>query len=138
MKPHVLDANALYRFLMNKPGAEIVNRLFKEARNAGIRHSISVINWGEVYYTIAKKDGFQVAERIMEAVQLLPVEVVAVTKSEVIVAARLKAGFGLPYADCFAAALAGTGFVLVTAGWKDFRKVPRLQILALPEHKSKP
>jgi hypothetical protein len=34
MKVHVLDANALYRYLTGSPGAETVNRLFKEARDA--------------------------------------------------------------------------------------------------------
>ena len=34
MKGHVLDANALYRFLMNQPGAEVVEGLLKRARDA--------------------------------------------------------------------------------------------------------
>ncbi len=135
MKPQVLDANALYRFLLGRPGAEIVNRLFKQARDANQRLSISVINWGEVYYTIAKVEGFKETARIMDRVRLLPLEVLAADESLTVSAAKLKAGFGLPYADCFAAALAGTQGVLVTADVKDFKKVPGLQVLALPEHK---
>jgi predicted nucleic acid-binding protein len=50
-------------------------------------------------------------------------------------AARLKAGYGLPYADCFAAATAGTSGTLVTSDAKDFKKVPGVRLLALPEHK---
>jgi len=57
VKVHVLDANALYRFLMGGPGADTVNRLFKEARDAEQPLHMSVINWGEVYYTIAKAEG---------------------------------------------------------------------------------
>jgi hypothetical protein len=37
MKGRVLGANALYRFLAFGPGADIVNRLFKEARDASGR-----------------------------------------------------------------------------------------------------
>jgi len=51
VKVHVLDANALYRFLIGGPGADIVNRLFKEARDADQPLRMSVVNWGEVYYT---------------------------------------------------------------------------------------
>jgi predicted nucleic acid-binding protein len=47
----------------------------------------------------------------------------------------LKADHGLHYADCFAAAMAGTGNVLVTSDVKDFKKIPGLRLLALPEHK---
>ena len=49
MKGHVLDANALYRFLTGGPGADIVNRLFKEARDAERPLPMSAIHWGEVY-----------------------------------------------------------------------------------------
>ena len=34
MKSHVLDANALYRFLMDQPGADLVEGLFKRARDS--------------------------------------------------------------------------------------------------------
>jgi PIN domain nuclease of toxin-antitoxin system len=58
MTVHVLDANALYRFLMDQPGAETVERLFKQARDANTSLMISVVNWGEVYYNIARKRAF--------------------------------------------------------------------------------
>jgi len=132
MKPHVLDANALYRFLTGGAGAEIVGRLFKDARNANQRLSMSVINWGEVYYTIAKGVGFAEAANIMDRVKLLPLAILPADELMTAAAARIKAGHGLPYADCFAAVLAGTEGVLVTSDVKDFKKIPRLQILALP------
>jgi predicted nucleic acid-binding protein len=50
-------------------------------------------------------------------------------------AAKIKAGHGLPYADCFAAVVTGTEGVLVTSDVKDFKKIPGLQMLALPEHR---
>ncbi len=57
MKGHVLDANALYRFLMDQPGADLVEDLFKRARDSKTTLLMSVINWGEVYYNIAMKRG---------------------------------------------------------------------------------
>ena len=66
MKGHVLEANARYRFLTGGPGADIVDRLFREARDAERPLPMSVINWGEVYYTIAKVEGFTETARITE------------------------------------------------------------------------
>jgi predicted nucleic acid-binding protein len=137
MKIHVLDANALYRFLTGGPGAGIVNQLFKEARDAQQPLRMSVINWGEVYYTIAKGEGFAETSRIMDRVKLLPLAVIDAGEAVTARAAQLKAGHGLPYADGFAAATAAKDDVLVTSDAKDFKKVPGLHILPLPEHKRK-
>lgn len=134
---HVLDANALYRFLTGGPGSEIVSRLFKEARDAGQPLRMSVINWGEVYYTIAKAEGFAETARIMDRVKLLPLAVLDAGEEVTARAAQFKAGHGLPYADCFAAATAAKGDILVTSDAKDFKKVPGLHVLPLPPHKNK-
>jgi ribonuclease VapC len=135
MKRQVLDANALYRFLMDQPGADIVENLFQRARDSKTSLLMSVINWGEVYYNIAKKKGFEEARVFMAQVGLLPLSIVSADELITEIAARLKAGYGLPYADCFAAALAGKSNVLVTADVKDFKKISWLQILPLPQHK---
>jgi predicted nucleic acid-binding protein len=137
MKVHVLDANALYRFLTGGPGADIVNRLFKEARDADQPLRMSVINWGEVYYTIAKAEGFAETTRIMNRVKLLPLAILDASEAVTTKAAQFKASHGLPYADCFAAATAAKDEVLVTSDVKDFKKIPGLRALALPEHKPK-
>ena len=137
MKVHVLDANALYRFLTGGPGADTVNRLFKEARDAEQPLRMSVINWGEVYYTIAKVQGFAETARIMNRVKLLPLAILDADEAVTAKAAKFKAGHGLPYADCFAAATTGGDDILVTSDAKDFKKIPGLRILALPEHKTK-
>jgi predicted nucleic acid-binding protein len=134
MKIHVLDANALYRFLIGGPGADIVSGLFKAARDAEQPLRMSVINWGEVYYTIAKAEGFAQTARIMDSVKLLPLTVVDAGETITALASRLKASHGLPYADCFAAALTADDSVLVTSDIKDFNKVPRLRLLPLPNH----
>ena len=134
MKKHVLDANALYRFLTGGPGADLVARLFREARDAEQPLQMSVINWGEVYYTIARFQGFAETVKVMERAKMLPLVVLDADQQVTTRAARLKASHGLHYTDCFAAATAGTD-VLVTADAKDFKKIPGLRILPLPEHK---
>ena len=137
MKAYVLDANALYRFLTGGPGADTVNRLFKEARDAEQPLRMSVINWGEVYYTIAKVEGFAETAKIMNQVKLLPLAILDADEAVTTKAAKFKAGHGLPYADCFAAATTAGDDVLVTSDAKDYKKIPGLRILALPEHKTK-
>lgn len=97
---------------------------------------MSVVNWGEVYYTTARARGFVEATKIMDRVRLLPLLILDAGESVTIEAAKLKAGHGLPYADCFAAATAETDGVLVTSDAKDFRKIPRLRLLPLPEHRA--
>jgi predicted nucleic acid-binding protein len=135
MRGHVLEANALYRFLTGGPGADTVTRLFKEARDADAPLRMSVINWGEVYYTIAKVEGFAETARIMDRVKLLPLSILDADEVVTARAAQLKAGHGLSYADCFAAAITVKEEVLVTSDAKDFKKIPGLRILPLPEHK---
>lgn len=137
MKTHVLDANALYRFLTGGPGADIVNRLFKDARDAEQPLRMSVVNWGEVYYTIAKLEGFAETARIMNRVKLLPLAILDASEAVTTRAAQFKAGHGLPYADCFAAATAGKDDILVTSDARDFKKVPSLHVLPLPRHKDR-
>jgi hypothetical protein len=62
------------------------------------------VNRGEVYYTIAKVEGFAETARIMNRVKLLPLAVLDAGEEGTAKAAQFKAGHGLPYADCFAAA----------------------------------
>jgi predicted nucleic acid-binding protein len=134
MKTHVLDANALYRFLHRGPGFETVRLIFKEARRAETDVLISVINWGEVHYTIVRQLGIKSATASLREVQELPLKILDADLHQTRLAAELKASYGLPYADCFAAALTGKAGMLVTADIKDFKKIPWLQLTSLPPH----
>jgi predicted nucleic acid-binding protein len=135
MKVHVLDANALYRFLVGETGAELVGQLFEQANDEGQPLLMSVVNWGEVYYAIARSEGFAETDKVFDRVRLLPIKILDANETLARRAAQLKAGYGLPYADCFAAATVGQQDVLVTADTKDFKKIPGLHILPLPQHK---
>jgi len=136
MRPHVLDANALLRFLAGGPGVETVRRVLHQAYDAGVTVNMSVINWGETLYTLAKVLGFEQASRKLAEVQPL-VSIIDADQAVTAAAARLKLDHGLPYADCFAAVTAGKTGVLVTAD-PDFARIPWLRILALPRHSGGP
>jgi predicted nucleic acid-binding protein len=72
----------------------------------------------------------------MAQVRLLPLSIVIADEKLTEIAAQLKSGYKVPYADCVAAALAGRTNVLVTADVKDFKKISWLQLVALPPHNS--
>ena len=136
MKLHVLDANALYRFLHRGPGFETVREVLKEAFATRTDVLISVVNWGEVYYTTIRQIGIKSATAILHQVDELPLKIRDLDIVQTKLAAELKASYGLPYADCFAAGLAGRAGIVVTADAKDFSKIPWLQIKPLPPHRN--
>jgi predicted nucleic acid-binding protein len=137
MKTHVLDANALFRFLVNGPGAEQVNVLFKAATEARSPILMSVVNWGEVHYSLTRRMGISKTDAALQTTTLLPLSVINLGIEQARAAAMLKSSFGLPYADCFAASLAGRSGVVVTSDAKDFARVPWLSTVALPSPKPK-
>lgn len=134
MKRHILDASALYRFVTKGDGSPIVDNLFKQASTFGTPVLMSVVNWGEVYYTLVRQIGLtRTDSKMSELVARIPLTLVNVTPDDAIRAARLKAQYNLPYADAFAAALTGHQNVLVTADVEHFSRVPKLRLLKLPQ-----
>lgn len=135
MRQHVLDANALYRFLTDGEGAEIVGNVFKEAGRANIPVLMSVIAWGEIYYTVVRYAGLAKAENLLnEARQKTGLFLIGVDVEAAVKAARLKAQYNIPYADAFTAALAGSQHVVVTADEEHFKRIPKIRLLKLPRH----
>lgn len=136
MREYVLDANAVIRYLIHGPGIERLDRLFAEERKEEARLSISVINLGEVLYTLAKRAGLEEAKKALQIVAR-HVHSVHATEQHATAAAGLKFTYKLGYADCFAAELAiRLGATLVTAD-PDFAKLGKqLKTLTLPRHKA--
>ncbi len=138
MRQHVLDANALYRFITAGDGADIVADVFRQARADELGTvMMSVVAWGEVCYTLIRHIGTARAERALEqAVRLTGLRLIRVEESDARKAAGLKAKFNIPYADAFTAALTGNQHVVVTADVDHFRRIPKIRILQLPHHRS--
>ena len=136
MRIHVLDASALYRYLSGGDGADIVASVLKEALATDTEVMMSVINWGEVYYTLVRRIGLTKTDKLMaEVLSKVPVSLAGVAPDDAVRAARLKAQYNIPYADAFAAALSGGQHVLVTADIGHFERVPKLRLLRLPRAK---
>ncbi len=84
---------------------------------------MSVINWGEVYYSLWKIHGQEVGADKLEEIVTLRIEVLDVDMTTTKLAAALKATYRLPYADCFAAAVAQQREATLVTTDKDFNRV---------------
>jgi predicted nucleic acid-binding protein len=122
MKTYVLDASALMTFFENRAGADKVEALLVGAADAERPLAMSVVNWGEVYYSIWRAHGEQAAIAKLRAIAQLPIQVFDVDMEMAKQAASLKAQHNLPYADCFAAALAQSRKATVVTSDKDFER----------------
>ncbi|HTQ62217.1 MAG TPA: type II toxin-antitoxin system VapC family toxin [Candidatus Solibacter sp.] len=126
MKRIVLDASALMTFFENRPGADKVEDLIHLAV-AGKRHLLmSVVNWGEVYYSTWRAHGPGVARKIIEDIGKLPIELVPTDLDLTRLAAELRSNHKLPYTDCFAAALAAHRKASLATSDPDFSSVQKL------------
>ena len=106
MKNYVLDSSALMTFFEDRPGADKVEELLAKAAEARHPLLMSVVNWGEVYYSVWRARGEKEAREKLKEIAQLPIEIVGVDMDLAKLAATLKAEHNLPYADCFAGALA--------------------------------
>ena len=103
----LLDSWAVLAYLKREsPADNRVITLLEQAREGTARLLISIINLGEVYYTVGRLKGEDFAQQVLAEFRLLPVEVLQVDEADVFTAARWKMQYPLAYADAFAAAAA--------------------------------
>lgn len=133
-KAYVLGANALIRFVQNGSGGEKVEALFQRAARGEVRLQISVVNWGDALYVMAKKSGLEIARTDLQDLRPL-LENVPADESLAQSAASLKMRYKMGYADAYAAALSlRSKATLVTADPEFFKLGKQIKILALPRH----
>lgn len=119
----VLDASALIIYLEKEAGYEKIKDLLAKAAASEKNLLISAVNWGEVYYILIRDHGLEVADKVLHLVETFPIDVVAADTALTKQAALLKATHKLPFADCFAAALAGMRKGELITADKDFKVV---------------
>ena len=125
MKRIVLDASALMTFFEDRPGAEKVEDLIRLGVEGKRQLLMSVVNWGEVYYSTWRAKGPGVARKVLEDIAQLPLEIVDVNLELTHAAAEFHAEYKLPYTDCFAAALAAARKASLATSDKDFAHVDK-------------
>ena len=86
---------------------------------------MSVVNWGEIYYSVWRDQGPGFARQVLLKISPLPIALVPVDVELARVAAEFKASHKLPYADCFAAALAQSRKASLLTSDRDFSQVEK-------------
>jgi Predicted nucleic acid-binding protein, contains PIN domain len=135
MKTYVLDASAVLDLLENGPGAARVEQILAAADKQENAVSMSVLNWGEVFYNVWQHHGEEAARSAIAGLSRLPIEIVAVDQEQALKAGEIKALHKLSFVDCIAGSLAELrNSTLVTAD-RDFQKVGRrIRVLWLVRH----
>lgn len=93
---------------------------------------MSVINLGEVYYSMFRSKGKKVADDCLDVIYQLPIILIPVDKAQALVAAEIKAAHAIAYGDCFAAALAIQNRCEVLTGDKEFKRLDGVKVQWLP------
>ncbi|MBI3787058.1 MAG: type II toxin-antitoxin system VapC family toxin [Ignavibacteriales bacterium] len=125
MKAAVLDSYAVIAYLEREEGYEEVSRLFEECVAKDREVFMCIVNWGEVIYQALRAGGDKTAQLAEDAMRALPLQLIEVNKELTLQAARLKASDKMPYADCFAAALAMKKKCELVTGDKEFKQVEK-------------
>jgi predicted nucleic acid-binding protein len=125
VKRVVLDASAIMTFFEDRPGAEKVEELIHLAIERKRELLMSVVNWGEVYYSVWRAKGPGVARKVVEEIAQLPIRLVPADLALTRLGAELRAQHKLPYADCFAAALAADRKASLATSDKDFAHIEK-------------
>jgi ribonuclease VapC len=122
------------RYLTNGIGAEKVSALIHRSYQCEVRLLISVVNWGEALYSLARTAGLSKATADLKAMSAF-MEPVAIDEKLAEAAATVKFHYKLGYADCFAAALAMRMDATLVTSDPDFAKLGKqIKTLALPRH----
>ncbi len=123
MKTYVLDSSALMTFFEDRAGAEKVEELLSKAAETKHPLLMSVVNWGEVFYSVWRARGEKAASATLQEIAQLPIQLIDVDMELARLSASLKAEHNLPYADCFAGALAQARKAVLVTSDKDFERL---------------
>ncbi len=117
----VLDSYAVMAFLEDEPGADLVRGLILKAEEGSVKLLMSVVNLGEVWYSIAHTTSPETADQYAREIQGMAVEIVDADWQLTRQAAAFKAEGNIAYGDCFAAALAKDRKADLVTGDKEFK-----------------
>ncbi len=138
MNAVVLDSFALIAFLEDEPGREIVEHILDKCLVTGENAFISVVNWGEVYYTTFRTKGEKSARLALDVIRTLPIEIINIEQELTFLAAQYKAKHKMSFADAFAAALAKAKHAELITGDPEFAPLGKdIKIRWLAKHTGK-
>jgi uncharacterized protein len=122
-RAYVLDSWAVIAFLEDEPSGEKVEELIATAHEEEIPMYMSVINVGEVWYTLAREISEEEANTSVKVLRDLRIQFEDANWELAQEAARFKSQNKMSYADCFAAALAKSKKADLVTGDNEFRQL---------------
>jgi ribonuclease VapC len=125
MATKVLDSYAVLAFLEDEPGADMVRGLILKAEENNLKLLMSVVNLGEVWYSIARTTSSEKADEIIHEIEGLAIEIVDVDWQITRQAAAYKEKGNIAFADCFAAALAKRHKAELVTGDDEFKMIDK-------------
>ena len=120
-KAYVLDTWAVIAYLEDEPSGEQVEELIASAHEEQIPIYMSVVNVGEVWYTLAREVSAEDANASVKSLHDLRIQFEDADWNLTQEAARFKSRNKMSYADCFAAALAKVKKAELVTGDKEFK-----------------
>ena len=122
-KALVLDSWAVLAYMEDEDTSQKVADLIADAHENGIPLFISVVNAGEVWYILAREVSEAEADKGVEGLRQLGIELVDVDWKLARQAGAYKSKNRMSYADCFAAALARENRASLVTGDKEFKQI---------------
>lgn len=119
----VLDSWPILAYLEDEPSGNKVAEIMSDAHENRVTLRMSIINVGEVWYSVARHKSENEADQAIDEIHQLGIEFVDVDWKLTRQAASLKAKHKMAYADCFAAALAKRERAELVTGDKEFKQV---------------
>ena len=134
---YALDSFALLAYLEGEAGMPRVRELLAGAEAGAHTIFLSLINLGEVLYITERENSLFLAQRVLAAIDQLPLQVVPISRATVLAAAHVKARYPISYADAFAVVTAQDHYGVLVTGDPEFRSVANDNLVAvewLPRH----
>ena len=128
MATMVLDAHAPMVLFNDERGAEEIEKILIKAESGSPQLLMSVVNWGEIYYSILRGASQEIADSKSHEIAGMQIELVPVDADDLELvrqAAAFKATRKMSYADCFAAALAKIKNAELVTGDREFKQLAR-------------
>lgn len=122
-KAYVLDSWAVIAYLEDEPSAQLIADLIATAHEEAIPVYMTVVNVGEVWYTIAREVSENDANASIKELRDLRIQFVDADWELTLEAARFKSQNKMSYADCYAAALAKSYKADLVTGDGEFKSV---------------
>jgi predicted nucleic acid-binding protein len=133
MQIYILDSYAIMEFLRQQKSWQSVADLFEQSTQGKAKLKIHIFNWGEIWYTLIREKGEEVATEFLEEFKSqIDVEIVDFDKLVFERAVKFKSCGNISYSDCFAISTAIEQNAILVSGDKEFKQFEnQVQILWL-------